>query len=109
MMRTQGVRHAGSAVLDLCYVACGRVDGSWEFGLPPWDIAAGALIVTEAGGRVTNLEGGTLDLEARHMVAANRKHGADDRVIFDMGSSSALRRHPDIAQKLDALIEPICH
>ena len=56
MMRTQGVRHTGSAVLDLCYVACGRVDGLWEFGLRPWDIAAGALIVTEAGGPVTNLD-----------------------------------------------------
>jgi len=41
-MRTQRVRHAGSAVLDLCYVACGRVDGLWEFGLRPWDIAGGA-------------------------------------------------------------------
>ena len=57
MMRTQGVRHTGSAVLDLCYVACGRVDALWEFGPRPWDIAAGALIVTEAGGQVTNLDG----------------------------------------------------
>jgi len=73
MMRTQGVRHASSAVLDLCYVAWGRVDGLWEFGLRPRDIAAGALIVTEAGGRVTNLEGGAPDLEARHIVATNRK------------------------------------
>jgi len=45
MMRTQGVRHPGSAVLNLCYVACGRVDALWEFGLRPWDVAAGALIV----------------------------------------------------------------
>ena len=51
MMRTQGVRHTGSAVLDLCYVACGRVDALWEFGLRLWDVAAGALIVAEAGGR----------------------------------------------------------
>ena len=50
MMRTQGVRHTGSAVLDLCYVACGRVDALWEFGLRPWDVAAGALIVAEAAG-----------------------------------------------------------
>ena len=56
MMRTQGVRHTGSAVLDLCYVACGRVDALWEFGPRPWDVAAGALIVTEAGGQVTNLD-----------------------------------------------------
>jgi myo-inositol-1(or 4)-monophosphatase len=73
MMRTEGVRHAGSAVLDLCYAVCGRVDGLWNFGLRPWDIAAGALIVTEAGGRVTNLEGGALDLGGRHIMATNRK------------------------------------
>jgi fructose-1,6-bisphosphatase/inositol monophosphatase family enzyme len=51
MMRTQGVRHTGSAVLDLCNVACRRVDALWEFGLRPWDVAAGTLIVAEAGGR----------------------------------------------------------
>jgi|HubBroStandDraft_6_1064221.scaffolds.fasta_scaffold3458236_1 myo-inositol-1(or 4)-monophosphatase len=62
MMRTQGVRHAGSAVLNLCDVACGRVDASWEFGPRPWDVAAGALIIAE-GGRVTNLDGSALDLE----------------------------------------------
>ena len=73
MMRTQGVRHTGSAVLDLCYVACGRVEALWEFGLRPWDVAAGALIVTEAGGRVTNLDGSALDLEARKILASNGK------------------------------------
>ena len=49
MMRTQGVRHTGSAVLNLCYVACEQFDALWEFGRRPWDVAAGALIVTEAG------------------------------------------------------------
>jgi len=73
MMRTQGVRRTGSAALDLCYVACGRVDAFWEFGLRPWDVAAGALIVTEAGGRVTNLDGSTLDLDARKILASNGK------------------------------------
>ena len=53
-MRTQGVRHTGCAVLDLCYVACGRVDALWEFGLRPWDVAAAALIVTEAGSLIEN-------------------------------------------------------
>ncbi|MGH7914899.1 MAG: inositol monophosphatase family protein [Candidatus Binataceae bacterium] len=71
MMRTQGVRRTGSAALDLCNVACGRVDAFWEFGLRPWDVAAGALIVTEAGGRVTNLDGSALDLEARKILASN--------------------------------------
>ncbi len=73
MMRTQGVRRTGSAALDLCYVACGRVDAFWEFGLRPWDIAAGALIVAEAGGRVTNLDGSALDLDARKILASNRR------------------------------------
>ena len=73
MMRTQGVRHTGSAVLNLCYVACGRVDALWEFGPRPWDVAAGALIVTEAGGRVTNLDGSALDLDARKILASNGK------------------------------------
>ena len=73
MMRTQGVRRTGSAALDLCYVACGRVDGFWEFGLRPWDVAAGALIVAEAGGRATNLNGSALDLEARKILATNGK------------------------------------
>lgn len=73
MMRTQGVRRTGSAALDLCYVACGRVDAFWEFGLRPWDVAAGALIVAEAGGRATNLDGTGLNLEARKILASNGK------------------------------------
>ncbi len=77
MMRTQGVRRTGSAALDLCYVACGRVDAFWEFGLRPWDVAAGALIVAEAGGRVGNADASPLDIEARNIVASNgRLHRA---------------------------------
>ena len=71
MMRTQGVRRTGSAALDLCYVACGRVDAFWEFGLRPWDVAAGALIVSEAGGRVTNMDGSVLDMNGRKILASN--------------------------------------
>ena len=62
MMRTQGVRRTGSAALDLAFVAAGRTDGFWEFGLKPWDVAAGSLLVEEAGGRVTNMDGSALDL-----------------------------------------------
>ena len=57
-MRTQGVRRLGSAALDLCYVAAGRLDGFWEIRLNAWDVAAGALIAQEAGARVTNVRGG---------------------------------------------------
>jgi myo-inositol-1(or 4)-monophosphatase len=72
-MRTQGVRRGGSASLDLCYTACGRLDGYWEIRLHPWDICAGALIVTEAGGRISNLLGGACDLSGAEIVASNGK------------------------------------
>lgn len=76
MKKTQAVRRDGSAVLDLCYVACGRFDGFWEMKLAPWDIAAGALIVEEAGGRVTSFDGGPLDIYAGEVVASNGEiHG----------------------------------
>jgi myo-inositol-1(or 4)-monophosphatase len=55
--RTSGVRRAGSAALDLAHVACGRLDGFWEFGLSPWDIAAGCLLIEEAGGLVSDFAG----------------------------------------------------
>jgi myo-inositol-1(or 4)-monophosphatase len=58
-LRSSDMRRAGSAALDLAYVAAGRVDGFWEIGLSPWDIAAGELLVLEAGGRVSDWEGGT--------------------------------------------------
>jgi myo-inositol-1(or 4)-monophosphatase len=70
-LRAQGVRRMGSAVLYFAHVAAGRVDGYWELRLGPWDVAAGALLVEEAGGRVTNLEGGPLDLDAPSVVASN--------------------------------------
>ena len=70
-LRTHGVRRAGSAALDLCYVACGRFDGFWEFNLNPWDTAAGVLIVEEAGGRVTNFSGNLFELTSRETVASN--------------------------------------
>jgi myo-inositol-1(or 4)-monophosphatase len=71
MMKVQGVRRTGSAALDLAYVACGRIDGFWEFGLKSWDVAAGALIVEEAGGRVTNIDGSPLGLDAGRIACSN--------------------------------------
>jgi myo-inositol-1(or 4)-monophosphatase len=70
-LRTHGVRRAGSAALDLCSVACGRFDGFWEFNLNPWDTAAGVLLVEEAGGRVTNFQGGPFQLNSRETLASN--------------------------------------
>jgi myo-inositol-1(or 4)-monophosphatase len=71
ILTAQGVRRNGAAALDLCYVACGRLDGFWEWKLQPWDIAAGALIVAEAGGRVTDFGGGNLDLHGDQVLATN--------------------------------------
>jgi len=73
MTSTAGIRRAGSAALDLAYVACGRVDGFWEFNLKPWDIAAGALIVQEAGGLSTDFNGGDNYLNSGNIIAANPK------------------------------------
>ncbi len=69
--RAQGMRRMGSAALDLAYVACGRYDGFFEVKLKPWDLAAGALLVAEAGGRATDLDGGRLALERGDVLASN--------------------------------------
>jgi len=70
-LRTHGVRRAGSAALDLCYVASGRLEAFWEFNLNPWDTAAGVLIVEEAGGRVTNFADGPFHIDSREVLASN--------------------------------------
>lgn len=71
LRRARAVRRAGSAALDLSYVACGRFDGFWELSLHPWDVAAGILLVEEAGGRVTDLDGGPPDRSGATCVATN--------------------------------------
>ena len=70
-LRSHGVWRAGSAALDLAYVACGRLDGYWEFKLNPWDTSAGYLLVEEAGGVVTHFDGGTFTLDSREVFATN--------------------------------------
>jgi myo-inositol-1(or 4)-monophosphatase len=69
--RAQGVRRDGSAALDLALVAAGRFDGFWEWDLNPWDVAAGALLIAEAGGRVTAIDGGPFALAAGSILATN--------------------------------------
>ena len=69
--RARAVRRLGSAAIDLCYVAAGRMDGFWESDLKPWDIAGGALIVAEAGGRITNMDGSAFASRGRHVLASN--------------------------------------
>ncbi len=68
-----GIRRAGSAALDLAQVACGRYDGFWEFGLNPWDMAAGILLIQEAGGFSSDMKGGQDMLETGHIIAGNPK------------------------------------
>jgi myo-inositol-1(or 4)-monophosphatase len=69
--RARAVRRLGSAAIDLCWVGAGRLDGFWESDLKPWDIAGGALIVAEAGGRVTNIDGAPFASRAGHVLASN--------------------------------------
>jgi len=70
-MTTHGVRRSGSAAIDLAYVACGRLDGFWEFGLNPWDMAAGLLLIREAGGRCTGMSGEPATLSGPNIAVTN--------------------------------------
>lgn len=71
LLSARGIRRLGAAALDLCYVACGRFEGFWEQGLKPWDTAAGALIVREAGGRVTDFSGNPHNPDKNEILATN--------------------------------------
>jgi myo-inositol-1(or 4)-monophosphatase len=83
-MHAQAVRRDGSAALDLACVACGRFDGFWEDGLNPWDIAAGVLLIQEAGGRVSNFRGVPLDIYTPRVLASNGLvHDAMMRVLLE--------------------------
>lgn len=68
---TQGVRRSGAASIDLAHVACGRVDGYWERGLSPWDMAAGIILLQEAGGKVTAYDGSPLQIDSGRILATN--------------------------------------
>lgn len=81
-LRSHGVRRAGSAALDLAYVAAGRLDAFWEFNLNPWDTAAGVLLVEEAGGSVTGFAGGKFELNSRETLASNGLIHAELMALF---------------------------
>jgi myo-inositol-1(or 4)-monophosphatase len=84
IMHAQGVRRDGSAALDLAYVASGRFDGFWEVGLHPWDVAAGVLLIEEAGGRVSRYDGSAFDIYTPPIVASNGLiHDAMMRVLIE--------------------------
>lgn len=73
MRHTHGIRRMGAAAVDLCYVACGRMDAFYEFNLNAWDVAAGALIVEEAGGTVTDFSGKKNWLFGKEIIAGNQR------------------------------------
>lgn len=81
-LKAQAIRRAGSAALDLCYIASGRFDGYWEMKLRPWDVAAGSLIVAEAGGRVSDFSGGPFSIYGNECLASNGHiHGEMARIL----------------------------
>ncbi len=93
LRRSQGVRRAGSAALDMAYVACGRFDGYWESYLSPWDLAAGVLLVQEAGGRCSDYTGGTTHLfSGREVLVSNGLIHADMLRVLRDGPAAP---HPD--------------
>lgn len=98
-LRSHGVRRAGSAALDLAYVACGRIDGYWEFKLNPWDTSAGYLLVEEAGGKVTHFDGSKFTLDSRECFATNGKIHAEMQTLFeDMFAGRNLEAIPTPAE-----------
>lgn len=88
MLRTQEVRRLGSAALDLCYTACGRFDGYWEFNLNAWDTAAGSLILQEAGGRITTASGRPFDIYGPTLVASNGRIHAEMLKVLEATEAS---------------------
>ena len=82
-LRSHGVRRAGSAALDLAFVACGRLEAFWEFNLNPWDTAAGILLVEEAGGKVTDFAGHAFQLNSREVLASNGLIHAEMVALFE--------------------------
>jgi myo-inositol-1(or 4)-monophosphatase len=86
------VRDRGAGALDLCYVACGRFDGYWEIDQSPWDIAAGGLIVEEAGGRMSDFRGGPFDIYDGETVATNRR--VHDQIVRVLRMPPGIRRDP---------------
>ncbi len=89
--RSQGVRRLGSAALDCCYVACGRFDGFWEFKLNPWDVAAGILLVEEAGGKVTDFRNRPYEIYRGEILASNGKIHSEMVKVLQKGKIPARR------------------
>src|SRR5581483_435602 len=90
--RARAVRRLGSAAIDLCYVAAGRLDGFWESDLKPWDIAGGSLIVSEAGGQISTMEGAAFSSRGRDVLATN---GRIHEAMLDVIAGHRGKRAPN--------------
>ncbi len=98
-LRTHGVRRAGAAAVDLAYTAAGRIDAFWEFNLNPWDTAAGALLVEEAGGEISRFDGAPFRLDSREVLATNGRIGGELKQVFaDMFAGRGLEEIPSPAE-----------
>jgi myo-inositol-1(or 4)-monophosphatase len=98
-LRSHGVRRAGSAALDLAYVACGRLEGFWEIKLNPWDTSAGFLLVEEAGGKITRFDGSKFKLDSEEVFATNGLiHGEMQQLFQDMFAGKNLSPIPTPAE-----------
>jgi myo-inositol-1(or 4)-monophosphatase len=98
-LRSHGVRRAGAAAIDLAYVACGRLEGYWEFQLNPWDTSAGYLLVEEAGGRITHFDGSKFTLDSREVLATNGNiHGEVQQLFVDMFAGKNMEPIPTPAE-----------
>jgi myo-inositol-1(or 4)-monophosphatase len=99
-MLTHGVRRGGSAAIDLAYTACGRLDAFWEFGLNPWDMAAGTLLVEEAGGKVSGMRGEPYSVQGPYVLADNGFIHAEALALFEEIFAGKYRHAmPEIAQQ----------
>ena len=102
-MVTHGIRRSGSAAIDLAHVACGRLDGFWEFRLSPWDMAAGKLLIEEAGGLVTDMRGRAHRLDSVHILASNGQiHPETLRMFADVFAGRFAYALPEITTVNDA-------
>jgi myo-inositol-1(or 4)-monophosphatase len=89
-LKTRAVRRPGAAAIDLAYVAAGIFDGFWERNLSSWDICAGSLLVSEAGGKVTNFSGGTMKMKDREILASNSRIHPQMVSLLTGGTADAL-------------------
>jgi myo-inositol-1(or 4)-monophosphatase len=98
-LRSHGVRRAGAAAIDLAYVACGRLEGYWEFKLNPWDTSSGVLLIEEAGGSVTHFDGSKFTLDSREVFATNGSiHDEMKDLFVDMFAGRNLQAIPTPAE-----------